>query len=52
MTVSVDYEKSDGFSGTFDIEGAFDSTMEEEAASWERFRKMVMSLRSRTTMAM
>ena len=32
MTVSIDFEKSDGgLTGTFDIEGVFDSTMEEEA---------------------
>ena len=32
MTVSIGYEKSDGaLSGTFDIAGVFDSTMEEEA---------------------
>jgi hypothetical protein len=31
MTVSIDYEKSDGLVGSIDIEGVFDSTMEEEA---------------------
>ncbi len=33
MTVSIDFEKSDGsLTGTSDIVGVFDSTMEEEAA--------------------